>query len=212
MAFLATTSRNVMARGTSSAPKRPAAATLPLSRMSGFVVRASAAEPARRDVLKGVASGLVAVSLAAAVPAPAVATAGAAATIKEAYGAFGKFAATGDYGPLESYMADDISWVSNVNSAAGGFKGKGKADVKRFFTWVSSVNAVTKFQPIKFIEEGSSVAVLVNMAGSGKVTGKPYDTIMSHFFVVENGQVTDFREFVSPDLDAVMGKTPFPKA
>ncbi|KAG2431129.1 hypothetical protein HXX76_009659 [Chlamydomonas incerta] len=207
MASLTITSHNGVARAAQRA-QQPARAALPRSRMS-LVVRASATETARRDVLKAAAGGLAAVSLGAAVPAPVSAAPGAAATIKEAYGAFGQFVATGDYGALESYFTDDITWVSNIN---GGFNGKGKADVKRFFTWVRSVNAVTKFEPYRFIEEGNNLAVLVNIAGSGKLTGKPYDTVVSHFFVVENGKVADFREFASPDVDAAMGKSPFPRA
>lgn len=68
MASLSATSRNGVARGAHSA-QRPAPATLPRSRMS-LVARASAAEPARRDVLKAVAGGMAAVSLGAFAPAP----------------------------------------------------------------------------------------------------------------------------------------------
>eukprot|EP00198_Chlamydomonas_reinhardtii_P012013 XP_001701350.1 ketoacid isomerase-like protein [Chlamydomonas reinhardtii] len=207
MASLSATSRNGVARGAHSA-QRPAPATLPRSRMS-LVARASAAEPARRDVLKAVAGGMAAVSLGAFAPAPVSAASGAAATIQEAYGAFGQFAATGEYSPLESYFGDGVKWVSTVN---GGYTGKGKADVARFFTWVRQVNDVSKFQPVKFVEQGNSVAVLVNMAGKGKLTGKPYDGYISHFFVVENGKITDFLEVAGADVSNAVGTTPFPKA
>eukprot|EP00198_Chlamydomonas_reinhardtii_P005857 XP_001695193.1 ketoacid isomerase-like protein [Chlamydomonas reinhardtii] len=170
--------------------------------------RAPSGPTARRDVLNVALFGGLASSMLAVTPQQASAATGPAATLESAYGAFGSFVSSGDYSTLDSFFTNDTTWLSNVN---GGFQGKGKADVKRFFAWNLAANAVSSFRPLQFVEQGNKVASLVAMAGSGKATGRPYDTVLAHFATVEGGKITEFREVAGSEWSEAMGGVPFPK-
>ncbi|KAG2448039.1 hypothetical protein HYH02_007066 [Chlamydomonas schloesseri] len=155
----------------------------------------------------------------AATSPPPTATAAAAAAsptdvVRQAYGAFAAWLAGGgsdpDFAALEDFFADGIVWESNVN---GGFKGQGKADLKRFFRWVSQANDIRAFDLRRLIESGREVAVVVEHGGVGRVTGKQYSATMVQLVTLdEAGRITRFKEFVEPAVVEALAGVPFPPA
>ncbi|KAG2428156.1 hypothetical protein HXX76_011836 [Chlamydomonas incerta] len=205
MSVLAAPCHGRVAQVQASAAPRVSA---PRSRRMRVVAAAQPEPMPRRDMLKAAFIGGLASSALGGVPQQAAAAAGPAATLGDAYAAYGAFAAGGDYSRLDAYFTNDTTWLSNVN---GGFKGKGKADIQRFFAWNLATNDVSSFKPLQFIEQGNKVSALVAMAGTGKKTGKRYDTVLAHFATVEGGKITEFREFTTADWSEAVGDTPFPK-
>ncbi|KAG2482936.1 hypothetical protein HYH03_018161 [Edaphochlamys debaryana] len=194
---------------------------MPMPR-SRLVIRASATPAGaqeqgtskRREVLGALSlasAGSVLSGVAAPLLPSAIAAPDPAAVLLDAYAKFGDFQASGDpakYKVFETTFTDDISWESNVN---GGFKGKGKADVARFFKFVNTYNAISKFEPFKLVAQGNEVVSLVNLAGKGALTGTQYSTTVVHVATISpDGKIAKFREICDSALiNAALGAPAF---
>jgi hypothetical protein len=115
--------------------------------------------------------------------------------INSAYAAF----ANGDIPGLLDLLADDVEWSSPATLPHGGhFHGKDGA--LEFFEGIGGLWEALTVTPDAVGEAGSDrVLALVSASGTRRAGGAVSYGAM-HTFVVRDGKVTSFREFV--DLDA----------
>ena len=113
--------------------------------------------------------------------------------IKNVYAAFG----TGDLATIINACSDDIEWSLHGPSSiawAGTFRGR--KGVEQFFTKLMQSLDVQRFEPKHFVADEDAVAVFGFEAGSSRATSKPYGSEWAHHFVIRDGKITSFREFI----------------
>lgn len=116
------------------------------------------------------------------------------AVVQQAYAAFGR----GDVEGILDCCAEHINWEPVIGAAphvpiAG--KRQGKKSVREFFRILDETEDIQTFEPREFIAQGDRVVCLGYYAGKTKTTGRPMAMDFVMVFRVENGKVTDFREF-----------------
>jgi uncharacterized protein len=117
--------------------------------------------------------------------------------VKQCYDAF----QNGDIASLKAYFADDISWeLPAVPGVAFTGRRHGSARVMEFFEQMGAAQAVTVFEPMEFIAQGSRVVVLGHYSFTVRATGKQFASDWAHVFTVRDGKVTALREFFDSHL------------
>ena len=110
--------------------------------------------------------------------------------VEAAYAAFGR----GDIGAVLALLDDDVEWTSPRTLPHGG-EFRGPDGVGKFFeglgaAWESLTLAVESVD-----EAGGNVVGIVHADGK-RHGGKAASYGAAHVFRVENGRITNFREFV----------------
>ena len=103
----------------------------------------------------------------------------------------------GDLDGVIALCADDIEWV--VNGPAHLEKCRafaGTTGVREFFAILGRTWNFTAFEAREFIAAGSKVVVLGDEKGSDCMTGEPFNNRWAHVFVVADGKIQSFREFL----------------
>lgn len=112
--------------------------------------------------------------------------------VQKGYECFG----TGDVEGLLSLFSEDIIWsVPEIENAPFAGTRSGTAAVAEFFTQLVESEDLTRFEPLEFIAEGDKVVVLGESAATVRSTGKTYETEWVQVFHLQDGKVTEFKEF-----------------
>ena len=87
-------------------------------------------------------------------------------------------------------MTDDVKW-SNPGPASVPYSGDrtGPRQVREFFDRLTGTQENTSLAIDQFIAQGDSVATLGRYKGKVKTTGKPFDSVVGHFFTIRGGKV-----------------------
>jgi ketosteroid isomerase-like protein len=123
------------------------------------------------------------------------------ALVQRAYEAFGR----GDIEALLALLDEDVEWVTPGPSdlpTAG--RRRGRQQVAEFFQAVNSLYDIQRFEPEAFVSEGDRVVVLGSEISRVKLTGKVLDMRWAHVFIVRNGKVAAFEEYL--DMAAVVAE------
>ena len=114
--------------------------------------------------------------------------------IKGAYDAFGRR----DIPDLLGRLTDDVEWNTPGEAAGIPYAGpkRGREEVAGFFESLAGAEEITDFQPREFIAQGDKVVVEGNYRGRTRPAGREYDLDWLHVFIVRDGRVTSFREYV----------------
>jgi ketosteroid isomerase-like protein len=122
-----------------------------------------------------------------------VSTSSAVKLIQQAYQDF----ASGNISGIVAACADNVVFggYSNPHTRPSGFY-YGKEGVIEFFNLVDQNVRFSLFEPREFIAQGEKVIVLGHSAGNVKSTGKSFDHDWCMSFVVRNGKVQSFFEFL----------------
>ena len=113
--------------------------------------------------------------------------------VKDAYAAFSR----NDIESIINLMADDVSWYLPGPPKVVPFVGrrKGKTEVNRFFSTLTDVQDVERFEPQQFVAQGEKVVALGNYKWRVKATGRAYDSEFAHVFTVRGGKIVEFHEY-----------------
>lgn len=114
--------------------------------------------------------------------------------VQQAYAAFGR----GDVDGILDLCSDDIVWDPVVGASANvpqAGRKVGKAGVREFFRLLSESMTFQQFEPREFIAQGDRVVVVGHYAGTPNTTGKTMESDWVMLFRLENGKVSEFREF-----------------
>jgi ketosteroid isomerase-like protein len=113
--------------------------------------------------------------------------------IKNAYAAF----ARGDIPAVLQVLADDVEWRTDGPPEipyAGTFRGKSGAS--EFFQKLDASDDIQAFEPLRFFAEGDMVVVFGRYAARVKTTGQIAKADWVHTFVVRDGKVAAYREYL----------------
>lgn len=113
--------------------------------------------------------------------------------VRQGYEAFGR----GDIDGLLSLFDDSIEWVSPgpPDLPTAGTR-RGKQQVAEFFRAVDEVFEMQRFEPQTFVAQGDRVVVLGEDTARVKATGKVLNESWAHAFVLRNGKVVSFHEYL----------------
>jgi uncharacterized protein len=122
--------------------------------------------------------------------------------IQKLYENFGKQ----DIPAILDMLADDAVFV---DSAALWIDGKphmvpfagtytGKSSIPGFFQKVAETTEITRFEPVKYFENGNHVVALVNLAGRFKTDGTSGENTWIMLWTVENGKIKGVRVTTMP--------------
>jgi uncharacterized protein len=75
-------------------------------------------------------------------------------------------------------------------------KWHGREGVAQFLTKVAEVQDVVELEPEEFIAQGDKVVVLGHFTMRIKSTGREFSSDWAHVWTVQDGQVSDFYEYV----------------
>jgi len=110
--------------------------------------------------------------------------------VKGIYGAFGR----GDIPSILSALAPDIEWVNPGPDDLSYFGvRRGRDAVQQLFEYVGGEFELAQFEPKLFFAEGETVAVVLQMKGRMRSTGKEFEQDLAHIFSFgDDGLVTNF--------------------
>jgi ketosteroid isomerase-like protein len=113
--------------------------------------------------------------------------------VRQGYEAFGR----GDIDGLLSLFDDNIEWVAPGPSdlPTAGTR-RGLQQVAEFFRAVDEVLEIQRFEPKTFVAQGDRVVVLGEDTARVKATGKVLSEAWAHAFVIKNGKVVSFQEYL----------------
>ena len=111
------------------------------------------------------------------------------ALIKKLYEAF----ARGDIQTILDHVTDYIKW-SNPGPANVPYFGNrtGRKQVREFFDQLIGTQENVKLTIDQFVAQCDSVATLGRYTGKVKTTGKPFDSLVGHFFSIRDGKVASW--------------------
>jgi uncharacterized protein len=111
--------------------------------------------------------------------------------VKDGYAAF----ARGDIQGLLALFSEDIEWV--IPGAGLPLAGtyRGHEGVASFFHKLTTESEILAFEPREFVAEGDRVLVAGWERGRVKATNRTYQADWVMAFTVQNGKVTQFREY-----------------
>jgi ketosteroid isomerase-like protein len=104
--------------------------------------------------------------------------------VRAAYEAFGN----GDLEGAAKDMADDLEWWSSEEIPEGGTI-RGKAEVVASWSRIPDYYSDFAVAPTEFMDAGDKVVVVGTQRGTGKDTGKSFETRYAHVFWMRDGQV-----------------------
>jgi uncharacterized protein len=90
-------------------------------------------------------------------------------------------------------------WIDGIPHMVP-FSGKynGKNSIPGFFQKMAETTEITKFEPVKFFENGNHVIALVNLKGRFKTDGTSGENTWIMIWEVENGKITGSRVTTMP--------------
>ena len=113
--------------------------------------------------------------------------------VRRGYEAFGH----GDIETLLSLFDEQIEWVTpGPAELATSGRRTGRQQVAEFFTVLSEMLEIQRFEPKQFIAQGDLVVVLGDDTSAVKATGKVLEGAWAHVFTLKNGKVTQFQEYM----------------
>ena len=115
-------------------------------------------------------------------------------TVQEAFAQFKKGALEGNCDGYMDYFAEDASyWAPTPGPFLGENKGKGK--IRQFYE--SQTQAAVKLKvedPFNIVAQGDKV--LVEYYEQGTIGGEPFSNRVAIAYQVENGKITESREYL----------------
>jgi uncharacterized protein len=113
--------------------------------------------------------------------------------VRQGYEAFGQ----GDIPKLLSLFDEQIEWVTpGPPELPTSGRRKGLQEVGEFFTAVSELFDIQRFEPKELIAQGDRVIVLGDETATVKATGKVLDSSWVHSFTLRDGKVVAFQEYI----------------
>ena len=113
--------------------------------------------------------------------------------VRRGYDAFQR----GDLDALVALFDENIEWRTPGPSdlpTAG--QRRGIQAVREFFQTLSTMVEIQRFEPKTFVAQGDRVVVLGENTARIKATGKVLDDEWAHVFVLKNGKVASFQEYL----------------
>jgi ketosteroid isomerase-like protein len=113
--------------------------------------------------------------------------------VRQGYEAFGR----GDLEGLLNTLDENIEWVSPGPSdlPTAGTR-RGRQQIADFFRAVNELFEIQRFEPKTFVAQDDRVVVLGEDTARVKATGKVLNESWAHAFVVRNGKVVSFQEYI----------------
>jgi uncharacterized protein len=103
------------------------------------------------------------------------------ALVKKLYDAFGR----GDIQTILDHVTDDVKWSNPGPSSVPYFGDRtGRAQMREFFDRLVGTQENAKLTIDQYIAQGDAVATLGRYTGNVKATGKPFDSLVGHFFTI----------------------------
>jgi uncharacterized protein len=114
--------------------------------------------------------------------------------VQQGYAAFG----SKDIPTLLKLVADQVDW-KEICPASLPYSGlrRTPSEVGEFFSAITKVEDVTRFEPQEFIEAGDSVTVLGYLEAFALDTKQKFQTEWVHVFTVRDGKITRWRGFTN---------------
>ena len=108
------------------------------------------------------------------------------ALVKRLYEAF----ARGDIKSILEHLTDDVKW-SNPGPSTVPYSGErtGPAQVREFFDRLVGTQENVNLTIEQYVAQGDMVATLGRYSGKVKATGRPFDSLVGHFFTIRDGKV-----------------------
>ena len=128
--------------------------------------------------------------------------------VRRGYEAFGR----GDLNALLALFDEQIEWVSpGPPELPTSGRRRGRQAVAEFFKAVNDTFDIQRFEPKEFIAQGDRVVVLGEDTSRIKATGKALESAWAHAFVLRNGKVVSFHEYIDTsevvaELRAIQGR------
>jgi uncharacterized protein len=108
------------------------------------------------------------------------------ALVKKLYEAF----ARGDVQTILDHVTEDVKWSNPGPSIVPYFGDRtGPGQVREFFNHLVGTQENVNLTIDQFIAQGDAVATLGRFTGNVKATGKPFDSLVGHFFTIRDGKV-----------------------
>lgn len=122
--------------------------------------------------------------------------------VQKLYENFGKK----DVPAIMDMLTDDAVFEDNAALWIDGkphivpFAGKysGKNSIPGFFQKMAETTEITKFEPVKFFENGNHVIALVNLAGRFKTEGTSGENLWVMLWEIDNGKIKGTRVTTMP--------------
>ncbi len=109
----------------------------------------------------------------------------------------------GDMAALLGLLAEDVEWqVPQMEKVPFAGTWHGREQVEQFFSTVARAQDAVEFEPEGFIAQDDKVVVLGRFSWRVKSTGRLSVSAWAHVWTINNGRVTQLREYV--DTAAVM--------
>mgnify|MGYP003297239012 CR=1 FL=1 len=113
--------------------------------------------------------------------------------VKKAYSNF----KSGDIESLLNQMSEDIDWeLPKIENVPFSGKRRGKEAVREFFRTLASEQDALEFNPMEFIVQGDKVVTLGNYVWKTREGGHQYGGEWAHVFIVRNGKIASFHEYM----------------
>src|SRR5258708_285321 len=113
--------------------------------------------------------------------------------VKDLYSAFQR----GDIQAILDATDPNIVWTDHGPASVPIFGARqGQAGVTRFFSLLSELTDVEEFEPKEYIAQGDRVVALGQYRFRVKATGKSYDTDWAMAFIIRDGKMVQFDEFM----------------
>jgi uncharacterized protein len=116
------------------------------------------------------------------------------AIIQKVFAAF----AAGDLQTILDQLATDVDWRLETTATNIPFAGirRGKDQVMGFFTAIATTQEQQNLQISEFVADGDNVIALGRYSAVVTATGKKIDGPVALVFKVQDGKITQFRDFV----------------
>lgn len=113
--------------------------------------------------------------------------------VRQGYEAFGR----GDIEGLLNLLDDNIEWVSPgpPDLPTAGTR-RGRQQIAEFFQTMNEVFEIQRFEPKTFVAQGDRVVVLGEDTARVRATGTIVNESWAHAFVVGNGKIVSFQEYL----------------
>jgi ketosteroid isomerase-like protein len=113
--------------------------------------------------------------------------------VRRGYEAFGH----GDMDTLLSLFDEQITWISpGPQDLPTSGRRTGRQQVTEFFSALSDVLEIQRFEPKQFIAQGDQVVVLGEDTSRVKATDKVIEGEWAHVFTLRDGKVVCFQEYI----------------
>jgi len=113
--------------------------------------------------------------------------------VRRGYDAFGR----GDLDALLSTFDDDIEWTSpGPKELPTSGTRRGREQVRDFFRIVNELWDIQRFEPKTFVAQGDTVVVLGEDTAVFRPTNATLNEAWAHAFVLKNGKIVRFHEYI----------------